>query len=102
MSKKKADEKTVDAEIAADAKEEDDVLTTENDENSEPVEPEEEPKKKKATKDAVIMAVGKGVPNVSGPAVIMVNRAAIVFIAKQLMTPPDLEDFKNLYPSLFS
>jgi hypothetical protein len=110
MSKKKTDEKTVDATVAEDSKEED-VLTTENAENEEPVEePQEdvptEPEEKKAsekkkTQDEEVLAVGKDVPNVAGPSVVMVNRAAIVFLAKQLMTPPDLEDFKTLYPSLF-
>lgn len=111
MSKKKVDEKTVDATVAEDGKEED-VLTTQNEDEGginttpdapEPSDPEKGPesKKKKATEDERIMAIGKDVPNVSGPSVVMINRAAIIFLAKQLMTPSDLEDFKTLYPSLF-
>ena len=112
--------KTVDATVAEDGKE-DEMMTTENaenDQNSESVEgpqedtpiepgvePEEKPKKtsksKKPTKDEEVMAVGKDVPSMSAPSVVMVNRAAIIFLAKQLMTPSDLEDFKTLYPSLF-
>jgi len=102
MSKKKADEKTVDATVAEDGKEED-VLTTQNESEGEinttpdapePSDPEKGPEsmKKKTTKDKEIRVVGREV---------MVNRAAIIFLAKQLMPPSDLEDFKTLYPSLF-
>ena len=118
MSKKKADEKTVDATVAEDGKE-DEMMTTQNegeggvdttpdapdledDETGAAPDPEKGPgsKKKKATKDEEIMAYGIDIRTV-GPEMVIVNRAAIVFLAKQLMTPPDLEDFKTLYPSLF-
>jgi len=118
MLKKKADEKTVDATVAEDGKE-DDVLTAqdeggggvdttpdapdlEDDKTDAVPDPEKglKPKKKKPTKDEEIMAYGIDIRTV-GPEMVIVNRAAIVFLAKQLMTPPDLEDFKTLYPSLF-
>jgi len=34
-------------------------------------------------------------------AVFAVERSAIVYLAKYLMAPPDLEDFKRAFPSLF-
>jgi hypothetical protein len=67
---------------------------------------------KEPTKDEEINAVGMDVPTVERPKAELklkartikmppVERAAIIFLAKTLLTSTDLEDFKTLYPSLF-
>jgi hypothetical protein len=60
------------------------------------------------TKDEEINTTGADVPTMARPkskakvvSASVVDRAAIIFLAKTLLTPPDLEDFKTLYPSLF-
>lgn len=90
MSKNRNEEKAVDAVVA-----EDDAG---NEEDQAPEMTEKESKRK--TKDKV-MKVGEDVPTVAGPSVVMVNRAAIVYLAKHLLAPPDLEDFRTAFPSLF-
>lgn len=90
MSKNRDEEKAVDAVVV------EDDAKNENDQAPEMTERES----KRKNKDKV-MAAGKGIPTVAGPSVIMVNRAAIVYLAKQLLASPDLEDFKTAFPSLF-
>jgi len=65
------------------------------------------------TKDDEINAVGADVPTMERPKARKIknapelvhreciDRAAIIFLAKTLLTSTDLEDFKTLYPSLF-
>ena len=97
MSKNRDEEKKVDAAIVEGTEDQiremsegKDMMTTEN-------APEESKRKKKDK----VMEAGKGIPTLAGPSVIMVNRAAIIYLAKHLLAPPDLEDFKVAFPSLF-
>ena len=90
MSKNRDEEKNVDVVVA-----EDDA----GNENDQAPEVSEKTSRRKM-KDKV-MEAGKGVPTLAGPSVIMVNRAAIIYLAKHLLAPPDLEDFKTAFPSLF-
>lgn len=79
---------------------------------------EDEGKEPKPTVDEQINAVGADVPTVKRPKAgskskakiedvqglvyrECIDRAAILFLARTLLTPTDLEDFKTLYPSLF-
>jgi len=81
---------------------EDEMLTTQDDldRGKELKNPEPESKPEETPLDPVMM-VGKDTPTIAGPSVVMINRAAIVYLAKHLMAPPDLEDFKIAFPSLF-
>lgn len=103
MSKNRDEEKAVDAVVAEEGKE-DQIRETgkedgaENEEDQAPEMTEKESKRKKKDK---VMEAGKGIPTLAGPSVIMVNRAAIIYLAKHLLAPPDLEDFKVAFPSLF-
>jgi len=90
MSKNRDEEKNVDVVVA-----EDDA----GNENDQAPEVSEKTSRRKM-KDKV-MEAGKGIPTLAGPSVIMVNRAAIIYLAKHLLAPPDLEDFKVAFPSLF-
>lgn len=100
-----AKEKKVDAEVEGKEEEEvtleepvigeeEAVLTTEND-------PAPEPEKKKEKKKDKVMDAGKNVKTVNSAGVVFVNRAAIVYLAKHILAPPDLEDFKTAFPTLF-
>lgn len=93
MSKNRDEEKNVDAVVA-----EDDAENEEGKEDQAQEMTEKESKQKKKDK---VMEAGKGIPTLAGPSVIMVNRAAIIYLAKHLLAPPDLEDFKVAFPSLF-
>ena len=93
MSKNRDEEKNVDAVVA-----EDDAENEEGKEDQAQEMTEKESKRKKKDK---VMEAGKGIPTLAGPSVIMVNRAAIIYLAKHLLAPPDLEDFKVAFPSLF-
>lgn len=93
MSKNRDEEKNVDAVVA-----ENDAENEEGKEDQAQEMTEKESKRKKKDK---VMEVGKGIPTLAGPSVIMVNRAAIIYLAKHLLAPPDLEDFKVAFPSLF-
>jgi len=92
MSKNRDEEKNVDAVVA------EDDAKGEGKEDQIREAPEKE--SKRGEKDKV-MEAGKGIPTVAGPSVVMVNRAAIIYLAKHLLAPPDLEDFKTAFPSLF-
>ena len=101
MAKNREEEKEVDAEIgkaenAEEVTEEEaaEVLTTQDT-------PEPEEKKDKKSRKDKVMEVGRNVPTVAGPSVVMVNRAAIIYLAKHLLVAPDLADFKTAFPSLF-
>lgn len=65
------------------------------------VAPKEEVKKEES-QDAKINKVGAEAKTIAKPKPsVNVERAAILYLAKQVLTPADLEDFKTLYPSLF-
>lgn len=56
--------------------------------------PETSPKKSKGAKE-------EKREEMNPMKVLMVTRAAVLFLARTVMTPPDLADFQKLYPSLF-
>lgn len=59
------------------------------------------PKTEAQPKDVEVNQGGVEAPTVERPGTPNIERAAVVFLARQLLTPSDLEDFKGLYPSLF-
>jgi hypothetical protein len=120
------DKDKIDAAIAVETQEDDVALTTKN--QDETPEGDQNPKadvtdgapvdavpeKEEKTMDEKINDVGSDVPTVPKPKTKPkikdvegfvfregTDRAAILFLAKTLLTPTDLDDFKTLYPSLF-
>ncbi len=83
---------------------EDTMLTTQDDPDQGKAlrkpDPESESKPEETPNDPV-MEVGRDIPTLPGPGTLVINRAAIVYLAKHMLAPPDLEDFKTAFPSMF-